>query len=286
MTALIVFLLFIGFQVAASLLAVLLSVNNVSGGGVTAATHATPAAMCLALFITEALLSIVLWTWYYKLQPRFDKLRQVSAVKSCQPAVSSSTSAATGHQLTDAPSALVTMPTAVLGRKVCFAVLSVTLLAFGLSLLLKPFDMADEGSSDLFRAMLAHPLSLIQLCLVGPLAEELVFRVGIVRSLHRKGLSPWLSAIIAAAAFAVVHGNPAQMVPAFLIGVVLGLFYLRTGNLWLCLSAHIANNVFAVVFLQWPDALSFADNWPVEAVIALGLLHVGLGLLNAWRTLK
>lgn len=279
MTALIVFLLFIGFQVAASVLAVLLSASSTLGGGNGAATHATPLATCLALFITEALLSAVLWIWFYKLQPRLDKFRAGQAGTANQVRGAGKLFAGTAIQT-------LNMPVAELVRKVCFAVLSVTLLAFGLSLLLKPLGLADEGSTELFRAMLAHPLSPIQLCLVGPLAEELVFRVGIVRSLHRKGLSPWLSAMVAAAAFAVVHGNAAQMVPAFLIGVVLGLFYLRTGNLWLCLSAHIANNIFAVAFLQWPDALSFTDSWPVIAIVALGVLHVGLGLLNAWRTLK
>lgn len=165
-------------------------------------------------------------------------------------------------------------------------VLGVPVLSLGLSLLLSPFDVSDEGTEQLFSEIARFPLGLLLLCLVGPFVEELVFRSGMVRMLRISGLSAFLSSGTAALAFAVVHGNLVQGIPALLIGLLFGFLYLRTGNMKLCLPAHIANNTVAALLMLIPGADRLTDGLSTPLLILLGVLYGLLGLALCWRALK
>lgn len=144
---------------------------------------------------------------------------------------------------------------------------SLTLLsAFGISFLLQPFDL-PEDSTLLFEGMKTDPLCLLTICIIGPLTEELVFRAHIIPSLRANGLPPVVSATLSALAFALIHGNIAQGIPAFLIGTLLGLLYLHTDNLSLCLPAHISNNTAAILLLFLTDP---SDKFPASTAVILG----------------
>ena len=171
-------------------------------------------------------------------------------------------------------------------RTLLFAVLATTLVSFGLSLVLEPLQLSDNGVTAYFNTLLQQPWSLLLLVVVGPLCEELVFRAGIQQSLRNSGLHPLLAAVVSASAFALVHGNLAQGIPAFTVGILLGILYNCTGNLWLCLPAHMANNLLAVGLMAMGSRFDLAERWPVWAVVALGIFHIGLGLRNLQRTLR
>lgn len=171
-------------------------------------------------------------------------------------------------------------------RTLLFAVLATTLVSFGLSLVLEPLHLSDNGVTAYFNTLLQQPWSLLLLVVVGPLCEELVFRAGIQQSLRNSGLHPLLAAVVSASAFALVHGNLAQGIPAFTVGILLGILYNRTGNLWLCLPAHMANNLLAVGLMAMGSRFDLAERWSVWAVVTLGIFHIGLGLRNLQRTLR
>ena len=109
----------------------------------------------------------------------------------------------------------------------------------------------DGGTTEMFRQMLPHPLCLIALCLIGPLAEELVFREGIISNLVKSGRSYSGAAVASAFFFALAHGNVLQGGVAFVMGMYLAWLYRRTGDLRLCLPVHIANNTLAVILLYF-----------------------------------
>jgi membrane protease YdiL (CAAX protease family) len=71
--------------------------------------------------------------------------------------------------------------------------------------------------------------------LAAPVAEEFVFRGAVLRSLlgwaQEKGRSHWVAILVSALLFSVAHFNPAQMIHAFLIGILLGRMYYRKGRL-------------------------------------------------------
>lgn len=83
--------------------------------------------------------------------------------------------------------------------------------------------------------------------LLAPLAEEMVFRGAILRSLLQWRSNPWVGIVISALLFAVIHMNPAQMPHAFLIGLLLGWMYWRTDSIVPGVVYHWVNNTVAYV---------------------------------------
>lgn len=152
-----------------------------------------------------------------------------------------------------------------------WTLLGTILFSLGLSLLLESLQLSDNGMIEIFQGMKNDVLCLLLLVFIGPLTEELVFREGILRSLWEKQWAVWCAALTAAVLFAIVHGNLAQAIPAAILGFVLGLFYIRSGNLSLCFPAHALNNGLAALLLyfpEWETALTFTP-----------LISVGVGLI-------
>ena len=67
--------------------------------------------------------------------------------------------------------------------------------------------------------------------------EEIVFRGAIMQSLRRFG--DGFALLVSSVLFAVVHGNFVQAPYAFLMGLVIGYFVLRTGSLWAGIFIHL-----------------------------------------------
>ena len=93
------------------------------------------------------------------------------------------------------------------------------------------------------------------ICLLAPLAEELVFRGAILRALLAwKPANHWAMIAVSALLFALVHMNPAQMPHAFLMGLLLGWMYYRTGSIVPGVAFHWINNTIAFLLTRiYPD---------------------------------
>ena len=75
-------------------------------------------------------------------------------------------------------------------------------------------------------------------------------------------MSPFAAITISAAFFAVIHFNPWQAIPAFILGLLFGFVYYKTGSLKLTMLMHCVNNTMAAVFSRIPafkDAEAFID---------------------------
>ena len=108
-----------------------------------------------------------------------------------------------------------------------------------------------------FSMLLGDRWGYLAVGLVVPVAEELVFRGAILRSLLDRMRSHWVAIAVSAVLFALVHGNPAQMPHALLVGLLLGWMYYRTGSVVPGVAYHWANNTIAYVLyniLPNPDA--------------------------------
>ena len=92
------------------------------------------------------------------------------------------------------------------------------------------------------------PWGYLIIGLLAPLSEEIVMRGAILRELLRSSrLTPWGSITLSAVFFALIHMNPVQMPHAFLIGLLLGWMYWRTGSILPGVAYHWANNSVAFV---------------------------------------
>ena len=137
------------------------------------------------------------------------------------------------------------------GMELAAAVTVGLLLSLAGSWFLEYIGADDGGTTEMFRQMLPHPLCLIGLCFIGPLAEELVFREGFISNVVKSGRSYSGAAVASAFFFALAHGNVMQGGVAFVLGMYLAWLYRRTGDLRLCLPVHIANNTLAVILLYF-----------------------------------
>lgn len=102
-----------------------------------------------------------------------------------------------------------------------------------------------------FGQMRKMPIGIVTLGLVGPACEELVFRRALLgHLLDEKRLPRYAAIVLSAIVFSVIHMNPAQMLPAFLLGLALALVYACTGRLWVCIGLHILNNCLSLILME------------------------------------
>jgi membrane protease YdiL (CAAX protease family) len=86
-------------------------------------------------------------------------------------------------------------------------------------------------------------LTMVLACLIGPVAEELLFRGVLFPALwHRT--SRWTAVWLSSAIFALFHHSVVGFVPIMVLGGVLALVYARTGSLAAPLGVHIFHNTF------------------------------------------
>jgi len=84
-------------------------------------------------------------------------------------------------------------------------------------------------------------LSMALVIVLVPIAEELCFR-GLSQNHFYKRFSFWAANCLQAGFFGLVHGIPIQVVYAFLIGLLIGWMYYKSGRLGIAIAAHMAFN--------------------------------------------
>ena len=101
--------------------------------------------------------------------------------------------------------------------------------------------------------------SFLVVAIFAPIFEEWLCRGMVLRGLLTK-MKPVWAIVISALFFAVIHANPWQALNAFLIGLVMGYVYYKTGSLLLTMLIHFVNNGTAVV-LSNIESLKDYDYW-------------------------
>ena len=132
--------------------------------------------------------------------------------------------------------------------------------AFMTDSLTKIMPEAPQWFEDTMSSIMDAPtwLTILSVSIFAPLFEEWLCRGLVLRGLLQKK-----SPVVAISLFfAILHMNPWQAVPAFILGLLFGYVYYRTGSLKLTMLMHCVNNTFAVIFSKIPqfeDAESFLD---------------------------
>lgn len=81
----------------------------------------------------------------------------------------------------------------------------------------------------------------VLIVMVAPLTEEPLFR-GLILGGFAQRYSVRAAVLWSALLFAMVHLNPYQLAGAFVLGLLFGWLFLKTGSLWPCIFAHALNN--------------------------------------------
>jgi membrane protease YdiL (CAAX protease family) len=114
-----------------------------------------------------------------------------------------------------------------------------------------------EEYQELFEGIMKEPWGYVAIGMLAPIAEEMVFRGAVLRSLFKvmDGKWHWAAIVCSALIFGVVHGNVAQGVHAFVMGCLLGWLYYRTRSIVPGIVLHWVNNSVAyVLFNLMPEA--------------------------------
>ncbi|MBO4764923.1 MAG: CPBP family intramembrane metalloprotease [Bacteroidales bacterium] len=128
-------------------------------------------------------------------------------------------------------------------------------------------DMIKEAFEAAFDT--SKPVDLIiSTAILAPLCEEFLCRGNMMRGILVQKQSAVKAILWSAFIFALIHFNPWQSVPAFVLGCFFGWIYYKTHSLWACVFMHFVNNATSVVLsLIFPE---LAVNESLSSVIGKG----------------
>ena len=128
-------------------------------------------------------------------------------------------------------------------------------------------------------------ISLLSVSIFAPFFEEWLCRGIVLRGLLKKMKPGWAIAV-SALFFAVLHMNPWQAIPAFILGLLFGYVYYRTGSLKLTMLMHCVNNTLAVICSHIPslaEAETFMDvmsPWAYACIYAACILFLTAAVIT------
>lgn len=117
---------------------------------------------------------------------------------------------------------------------------------FGLDVLSEVLDLPNLIEAQMGEIM-ESVAGMFVISVLGPIAEELVFRGAIISDLKKNKVDAATVIGFSAAIFGIIHLNPAQIPFAAGVGVILGLIYYRTNNIYIVAFLHILNNSVATL---------------------------------------
>mgnify|MGYP000682556751 CR=1 FL=1 len=109
-----------------------------------------------------------------------------------------------------------------------------------------------EGTEEMFKSIMKVSWGYVALGLMVPFAEEIVFRGAIQRILQNAlgERNRWIAIVISALIFGIIHFNLAQGLHAFLVGLLLGWLYSKTGSILPGFVFHWMNNTVAYLMFN------------------------------------
>ena len=119
----------------------------------------------------------------------------------------------------------------------------------------------------------------IVICLLAPVAEELLFRAVIFRRM-RAFAGYTAAALVSAAIFGVVHMDLVTGLCAFVIGVVMAMLYEYTGSIFTSMFFHFGFNFYSIgiALLKIDEMSETAGGITVIALLIAGALTAALTL--------
>ena len=96
-------------------------------------------------------------------------------------------------------------------------------------------------------------INFICVSIFAPFFEEWLCRGMVERGLLGRGMKPVWAIVISAFFFAAIHLNPWQAIPAFLVGLLFGYVYYKTGSLKLTMLMHATNNTVSLIVSNIPS---------------------------------
>lgn len=152
-------------------------------------------------------------------------------------------------------------------------------------------ELPNSFDNMLIERLMKTPIGVISIALLAPIAEEFMFRGGILGSMFKtyefaghdvSDRGHWRYIVWSAIIFSVAHFNPSQMIAALLIGLLLGWSYWKTGSLLAPCLIHILNNSAATglsLIYDDPDVTLSSvcgDAWGLVVIVCIAVVWLGV----------
>lgn len=151
----------------------------------------------------------------------------------------------------------------------------------------------NQKAQDITQAMLKMPdfasllYNLALIAVIPAIAEEMFFRGVLQRLFVKMSRRAWIGILIASIVFSLLHGEMLGFFPRVALGIVLGLIYYYSGNLWYSILAHFFNNAFQImlVFLFQKHYINFdiTQNEPTPLIAGAISVLLMIGLVIIFR---
>jgi sodium transport system permease protein len=129
--------------------------------------------------------------------------------------------------------------------------------------------MANGGQSAFgLRTVVQYFLVFV---LLPAVCEELAFRGFILAGLRRR-FKPWMAILLSSCLFALYHFNVFQLLPAFCLGLVLGLLAVRSGSVLPGMLFHFLHNGLLIILVMLDVHGYTGDSIPGAAVLRLSIV--------------
>lgn len=161
-----------------------------------------------------------------------------------------------------------------------------------------PEALRTDIAADVFKTIMSNGWGYLAIGIFAPIGEEVVFRGAIQREaigyFRSRGMSVWVGLVFTAVLFAAIHGNPAQMPHAFIVGLLMGWLCHRSGSVIPGIIVHWVNNSISFALQTiYPQAYDmeiiefFGDSYlRLAMAVLLSLLLFFPALLQLHRVLK
>ncbi|QZE13075.1 CPBP family intramembrane metalloprotease [Halosquirtibacter laminarini] len=116
-------------------------------------------------------------------------------------------------------------------------------------------DWFNQLFARIFERAPSQWMGVAKVVVIGPIIEELIFR-GIVMNGFLRNYSKTKAILISAILFGFFHMNPWQLLPASILGVVLGMLRAQTGSIWAAIAGHSIHNGLVYLSIVYYKELS------------------------------
>lgn len=149
------------------------------------------------------------------------------------------------------------------------------------------FNSGMEGLASP-TSVLGIILNILNFAVAPALFEEFAFRGVLLQPLRKYG--DWFAIFASSFAFAILHGNMVQIPFAFIVGVALGYFCIKTQSIWTSVSIHFLNNLYSVIMTMYfeknPETGAFTYYILTASAIFIGAIAMVIFKKNCYHKLR
>ncbi|MEZ4937810.1 MAG: type II CAAX endopeptidase family protein [Crocinitomicaceae bacterium] len=117
-------------------------------------------------------------------------------------------------------------------------------------------------------------LNIIGIAILPAIGEEMIFRGFLIRNFYQNSNNIYFAVIGSSVLFALIHFQPLKILPMLALGLLLGLIYVYTRNLWVSIAGHFLNNILSLISTKYP-ILNLSENIYISSAASL-LLILGI----------